>query len=104
MTLCLRNGDALYVPAYPVKVRDVSGAGDTVTAVLAVMLATLADFESAARAANAAAAVVVGKRGTATVSAAELRSRLLPAASLAPEEKIIVDWSMLDDRLVEWRR
>jgi D-beta-D-heptose 7-phosphate kinase / D-beta-D-heptose 1-phosphate adenosyltransferase len=38
------------------------------------------------------------------VSAAELRSRLLPAASLAPEEKIILDWSVLDERLAEWRR
>jgi len=103
MTLCTKSGGALYVPAYPVKVRDVSGAGDTVTAVLAVMLATQANFEPAVRAANAAAAVVVGKRGTATVSAAELRSRLLPAASLAPEEKIIFDWSVLDERLAEWR-
>jgi D-beta-D-heptose 7-phosphate kinase/D-beta-D-heptose 1-phosphate adenosyltransferase len=104
ITLLTKNGGSVNVPAYPVKVRDVSGAGDTVTAVLAVMLATLADFEPAVRAANAAAAVVVGKRGTATVSAAELRSRLLPAASLAPEEKIIVDWSVLDERLAEWRR
>ena len=56
------------------------------------------------RAANAAAAVVVGKRGTATVSAAELRQRILPAASLAPEEKIVFDWSVLDERLAEWRR
>jgi D-beta-D-heptose 7-phosphate kinase/D-beta-D-heptose 1-phosphate adenosyltransferase len=85
-------------------VRDVSGAGDTVAAVLAVMLATGADFESAVRAANAAGAVVVGKRGTATVSAAELRARLLPAASLAPEQKIIFDWAALDERLAEWRR
>ena len=56
----------MHVPAYPVRVRDVSGAGDTVVAVLAAMLAMRADFESAMRAANAAAAVVVGKRGTAT--------------------------------------
>src|SRR3954464_13483628 len=75
-----------------------------VAAVLAVMLGTQADFEGGVRAANAAAAVVVGKRGTATVSAAELRSRLLPAASLAAEEKIVFDWSVLDDRLAEWRR
>jgi D-beta-D-heptose 7-phosphate kinase/D-beta-D-heptose 1-phosphate adenosyltransferase len=47
---------------------------------------------------------VVGKRGTATVSAAELRSRILPAASLAPEEKIVFDWSLLDERLSEWRQ
>ncbi len=97
-------GTEVHVPAYPVRVRDVSGAGDTVVAVLAAMLAMGADFEAATRAANAAAAVVVGKRGTATVSAAELRARILPAASLAPEEKIVFDWSVLDDHLAEWRR
>lgn len=103
MTLYTGRDGALHVPAYPVKVRDVSGAGDTVAAVMALMLAADADFESAARAANAAAAVVVGKRGTSTASAAELRSRLLPAASLASEEKVVFDWSLLDERLAEWR-
>src|SRR5262249_60620980 len=58
----------------------------------------------ARRAANAAAAVVVGKRGTATVSLTELRHRILPAASLAPEDKIVFDWSILDERLRDWRR
>src|ERR1700704_5293609 len=91
MTLAPRKGEAVHVPAFPVKVRDVSGAGDTVAAVLAALLATGADFEAAARAANAAASVVVGKRGTATVMVAELRSRILPAAALADEEKIAFD-------------
>ena len=103
MILVPARGAPVHVPAYPVKVRDVSGAGDTVVAVLAVMLAAEADFEAAMRAANAAAAVVVGKRGTATVSAAELRARILPAASLAAEEKIVFDWAVLDERLAEWR-
>jgi D-beta-D-heptose 7-phosphate kinase/D-beta-D-heptose 1-phosphate adenosyltransferase len=103
MTLAA-NGDTVHVPAYPVRVRDVSGAGDTVVAVLSAMLAIGADFESAMRAANAAAAVVVGKRGTATVSLAELRARILPAASLAPEEKIVFDWQHLDEHIGEWRR
>lgn len=98
------NGETVHVPAYPVRVRDVSGAGDTVVAVLSAMLAIGADFESAMRAANAAAAVVVGKRGTATVSIAELRARILPAASLAPEEKIVFDWQHLDEHIGEWRR
>ncbi len=39
MTLVPRNGEAIHVPGLPVKVRDVSGAGDTVAAVLAVTLA-----------------------------------------------------------------
>jgi D-beta-D-heptose 7-phosphate kinase/D-beta-D-heptose 1-phosphate adenosyltransferase len=104
MTLHVEGHPPLHIPAYPVKVRDVSGAGDTVAAVMAVLLAMKAPFEAAMRAANAAAAVVVGKRGTATVSLTELRHRILPAASLAPEDKIVFDWAMLDERLDEWRR
>ena len=103
MLLHTRSAKPIHVPAYSVKVRDVSGAGDTVVAVLALMLAIGADFESAMRAANAAASVVIGKRGTATVSAAELRARILPAATLAPEEKIIFDWRELDEPLAQWR-
>jgi D-beta-D-heptose 7-phosphate kinase/D-beta-D-heptose 1-phosphate adenosyltransferase len=94
----------VHVPAYPVRVRDVSGAGDTVVAVVSAMLAMQADFEAAMRAANAAAAVVVGKRGTATASVAELRSRILPAATLAPEEKIVFDWNVLDEHLSDWHK
>jgi D-beta-D-heptose 7-phosphate kinase/D-beta-D-heptose 1-phosphate adenosyltransferase len=104
MTLHVKGQPAVHTPAYPVKVRDVSGAGDTVAAVMAVLLAMKAPFDAAMRAANAAAAVVVGKRGTATVTLAELRHRILPAASFAPEDKIVFDWSVLDDRLAEWRR
>lgn len=103
MTL-VGEGAPIHIPAYPVRVRDVSGAGDTVVAVLSAMLAMKADFESAMRAANAAAAVVVGKRGTATLTVAELRSRILPAASLAPEEKIVFDWALLDEHLDDWRK
>jgi D-beta-D-heptose 7-phosphate kinase / D-beta-D-heptose 1-phosphate adenosyltransferase len=104
MTLHVSGDAPVHIPAYPVKVRDVSGAGDTVAAVMAVLLAMKAPFDSAMRAANAAAAVVVGKRGTSTVSLPELRHRILPSASLAPEDKIVFDWSMLDERLAEWRR
>ena len=103
MALHVRGAAPVHVPAYPVKVRDVSGAGDTVVAVLSVMLAMGTDFEAAMRAANAAASVVIGKRGTATVSSAELRARILPAATLAPEEKIVFDWRELVEPLAAWR-
>ncbi len=104
MTLHQKGHPPVHIPAYPVKVRDVSGAGDTVAAVMGVLLAMKAPFDAAMRAANAAAAVVVGKRGTATVTLAELRHRILPAASLAPEDKIVFDWSVLEDRIADWRR
>jgi D-beta-D-heptose 7-phosphate kinase/D-beta-D-heptose 1-phosphate adenosyltransferase len=104
MTLVPRNGEHIHIPAHPVKVRDVSGAGDTVAAVLAASLAGGADWETALRMANAAAAVAVGKQGTASVSAVELRRRILPHAYLAAEEKIVLDAGTLDSRLAEWRR
>jgi rfaE bifunctional protein kinase chain/domain len=60
------------LPATAREVSDVTGAGDTVIAALAVMLATGAGLESAVRLANRAAGIVVGKLGTATASRAEL--------------------------------
>ncbi|MCO5131004.1 MAG: D-glycero-beta-D-manno-heptose-7-phosphate kinase [Xanthobacteraceae bacterium] len=103
MTLVPRDAEAIHVPAHQVKVRDVSGAGDTVAAVIAVLLACGADWDVALRAANAAAAVAVGKQGTATVTLDELRRKLLPEASLAAEEKIVAGLESLDARVRAWR-
>src|SRR5258707_1561326 len=102
MTLVPRSGETIHVPAHPVKVRDVSGAGDTVAAALAVSLAAGADWETALRVANAAAAVAVGKKGTAIVTSAELRRKILPHAFLAAEEKIIAAGGDLDTHLLDW--
>jgi rfaE bifunctional protein kinase chain/domain len=55
------------------QIADVTGAGDTVMATMTLALAAGASFEEAARLANYAGGLVVMKRGTATVSAAELR-------------------------------
>ena len=104
MTLVPRRGEAIHVGAYPVKVRDVSGAGDTVAAVLAAVLAAGADWETALRIANAAAAVAVTKKGTASVTAAELRRKILPQAFLAAEEKIVASDRELEAHLQEWRK
>src|SRR5258707_592714 len=104
MTLVPRAGDAIHVPAHPVKVRDVSGAGDTVAAVLAVTLAAGADWETAVRMATAAAAVAVSKKGTAIVTSAELRRKILPHAFLAAEEKIVAAGVGLDAQLSDWRQ
>jgi D-beta-D-heptose 7-phosphate kinase/D-beta-D-heptose 1-phosphate adenosyltransferase len=104
MTLVSRNGETLHVPGLPVRVRDVSGAGDTVAAALALALAAGADWETALRVANAAAAVAVGKKGAATVTSSELRRRILPHAFLAAEEKIVAAGGDLDSPLLEWRK
>lgn len=58
------------------EVYDVSGAGDTVIATLACMLAAGLDIEAAARLANTAAGVVVGKRGTTPIRRHELEAAL----------------------------
>ncbi len=68
------DGGSWTVPAQAREVFDVSGAGDTVIAVLSVMLAVGADWKFAVRIANRAGGIVVGKLGTATVTAEELFS------------------------------
>ncbi|MBI3526471.1 MAG: D-glycero-beta-D-manno-heptose-7-phosphate kinase [Betaproteobacteria bacterium] len=73
MTL-YRQGERLHVPAVAREVYDVSGAGDTVIAILGVMLAAGATFAEALRLANKAAGIVVGKLGTAVVHPEELFS------------------------------
>ena len=63
-------------PAQAREVFDVSGAGDTVIATLAVMLAAGAGWAEAIHSANVAAGIVVGKLGTAVVTREELAAAL----------------------------
>lgn len=73
MTL-LRPGHApLHLPARAREVFDVTGAGDTVISTLAASLATGVPLPQSVALANLAAGIVVGKLGTATISAHELR-------------------------------
>jgi len=74
--MTLLEGDAapVHIPAVGAQQAvDVTGAGDTVIATFALALASGASFADAARLANYAGGLVVMKRGTATVSAAELK-------------------------------
>ena len=84
------RGMALFEPDRPTshvpifgsdQIADVTGAGDTVIATMTLSLAAGATFEEAARLANYAGGLVVMKRGTATVSAEELRAAILADAS-----------------------
>jgi len=75
MTL-FRDDEALHEPAVAREVFDVSGAGDTVIAAMAVMLAAGLDLAQAMHIANRAAGVVVGKLGTAVVTRQELEAAL----------------------------
>lgn len=71
MTLFTDDGE-FSVPAQALEVYDVSGAGDTVIAVMATVLSTGKSLQEAMRIANRAGGIVVGKLGTATVSIEEL--------------------------------
>jgi rfaE bifunctional protein kinase chain/domain len=78
MALFERHRPTVHIPIYGSdQIADVTGAGDTVIATMTLALAAGASFEEASRLANYAGGLVVMKRGTATVSAEELRHAVL---------------------------
>ena len=64
------------INAHKVNNPDVTGAGDTVISTLSLAYTKYNDIVKAAEVANAAASIVVGKKGTATTSTAEIQSLL----------------------------
>ena len=76
MALQTAEGTSVRIPTAARGVYDVSGAGDTVTGVVAVVLAAGGTVTEAAMLANHAAAIEVGKAGVATVSPDELRAHV----------------------------
>ena len=76
MALFMDDGSCKVIPTRAKEVFDVSGAGDTVIAASTLALCVKDDPVQAAEIANYAAGVVVGKLGTATVTADELKNAL----------------------------
>jgi len=76
MSLFERGGRHVRIPTVAQEVFDVAGAGDTVIATFTLALASGASMEQAARVANQAAGIVIGKLGVATASPEELLARL----------------------------
>ncbi|HEX8960847.1 MAG TPA: D-glycero-beta-D-manno-heptose-7-phosphate kinase [Geobacteraceae bacterium] len=72
MSLFESSGRTVHIPTVAREVYDVTGAGDTVLAVMGVVLACGRGFEEAARLANVAAGIAVGKLGTSIVTPAEI--------------------------------
>lgn len=72
MTLVDQQGHALHLPAQAAEVFDVTGAGDTVIATLATVLAAGGDLSQATALANTAAGLVVAKLGAASITSQEL--------------------------------
>jgi len=103
MTLVNATDPAVTLPARAREVFDVSGAGDTVAAVMAAALATGATTIAAMELANAAAGVVVGKVGTATASRDEILEQLTLAAVRGRSAKIKTD-ADLQELVAQWRR
>lgn len=85
----VRPGKCFIAPAAARQVFDVSGAGDTVIAVLALCLASGLEPEDAIQLANVAAGIVVGKVGTAPVEKNELLAALAPDIALQANNKIL---------------
>jgi len=76
MCLMGNDGESTFIPALAKEVYDVSGAGDTVIATLAACVGAGLDFQEAARLANMAAGVVVGKIGTQPITLLELKASM----------------------------
>ena len=100
MSLLREGVDALHMPTQAQEVFDVTGAGDTVIAVLAAAIASGQDLAQAARLANFGAGIVVGKIGTATASPAELQRAV---RSQHAEDSAILDEPDLLQRVAEAR-
>jgi len=97
-----RDTAPLTLPARAREVADVSGAGDTLVAALAVALAAGADLADAARLANVTAGLSVAKQGTATVAAEELLGALHLEDLLATDRKIVAA-AEAASRVAAWR-
>ena len=76
MTIVGKDNFVKHIEAHYVENPDVTGAGDTVIAALSIAYAKTNDIEFSAKFANAAAAIVVGKSGTATVTIKEVKELL----------------------------
>ncbi|MEE6161814.1 bifunctional D-glycero-beta-D-manno-heptose-7-phosphate kinase/D-glycero-beta-D-manno-heptose 1-phosphate adenylyltransferase HldE [Cylindrospermopsis raciborskii DSH] len=94
MTLLRPNQPELHLPSQAREVFDVTGAGDTVIATTAVAIAAGLPIDQAVTLANAAAGIVVGKLGTATISARELEQSLISTRNInrghIDEENLII--------------
>lgn len=94
---------SLRIPALARAITDVSGAGDTILSALAVALSAGAPLRDAVRWANAAAAVVVAKQGTAAATRDEIDACLQRGARRAPAVKAIAGLAELVDCVRAWR-
>jgi D-beta-D-heptose 7-phosphate kinase/D-beta-D-heptose 1-phosphate adenosyltransferase len=101
MTLFHRQQPPVHIKAKAREIFDVSGAGDTVIAAITAAFGTGIPMEKAARIANTAAGIVIGKQGTRPVETLELK-QMLSEKSTAGAEKII-NKQRAAEKITEWR-
>ena len=101
MTVFPSSGQPHTLPADPVPLADRAGAGDSVTAVLALGLSAGADLKSAAALANKAAATVVSKPGIAYLHPDELLNLFHPQISSLLRESVTVKQRLITEQLPE---
>ena len=89
MALFEKNASPLHIKAKTKEVIDVSGAGDTVIAVLAACLAIGLSWAEAAHSANMAAGVVVSKAGTSPITKGEFEALYSPDRSSPHRAKLV---------------
>jgi D-beta-D-heptose 7-phosphate kinase/D-beta-D-heptose 1-phosphate adenosyltransferase len=95
MSVISADGKALHLPTAARQVYDISGAGDTAVAAISLAISSGASVGEAAALANIAAGIVVGKRGTATVTTGEIIAVLSPLDGRTDPQKIFALESVL---------
>lgn len=103
MTLVRREGEPRHFRARAREVFDVTGAGDTVVATLAVALGAGCDLPAGAELANVAAGIVVGKAGAAVIQPGELAGALDADAALRATDSKIIALAEALRRIAGWR-
>jgi D-beta-D-heptose 7-phosphate kinase/D-beta-D-heptose 1-phosphate adenosyltransferase len=101
MSLFTKTGEPVHLPTQAHEIYDVSGAGDTVLALLGLGLGSGLSLEDAASLANVAAGIVVGKVGTSTISVEEVRQHF--AGELLESDFKVKSRSDLIEKLAEER-
>lgn len=103
LTLVRRDCESLHLPTRAREVADVSGAGDTLVAGLAVALGAGAGLPEASMLANATAGISVGKQGTATVSRQELLD-VLHLDDLVETDRKVASLEEAIEKVADWHR
>lgn len=100
--------DVIHFPTHAQEVYDVSGAGDTVVALLASVVGTGASLIEAVKLANLCAGIVVGKAGTASLTKSEVFSAAHKFEQTETEQKVVlreravekvINWHMRGDKV-----